>query len=203
MFQAIERLLEGRFQKSTEVTRSRDLEFNSPGVRLGRESELYRACYYEFPTTVIAANLAKILKSIVPSDFVIGDEDNEGDLQFRLIRVPNDPEECKRRIEEIAENGSDRTDPDFESLCSFIYRAVAPAAGVTPLDVFDCYGSQNFFSVAKRRFRPRFVGSPDPNVILVYDAKTENGIRQIVSFEYTFKNLSQKYKALLAIIGLK
>ena len=86
------------------------------------------ASYFEFSEDELYQKIEQILTSIAPPNFIVGDFSRlhqEGDLGIRVIRLPDDSEERKRRVAEIAENGCDRTDPTHRGKATFIYDIMA------------------------------------------------------------------------------
>lgn len=158
----------------------------------------YRAPYLEFSGPEFAQNYTQILKRLVPEDYDIGSEDRIGDLAIRYISLPNNLIEREERIEEIAMAGTDRTDPGYESEFDILYQEAAEQAGVQPLDVMDLIHDITFHQWMKDGRLTTFGG----NTILVFDKKSSFGVREIDIAEWTFKDLEQKRRALLAIIGL-
>ncbi|MCK4429587.1 MAG: hypothetical protein KAU95_04370, partial [Candidatus Aenigmarchaeota archaeon] len=69
--------------------------------------------YYEFSRNAFfqsSDTASEHLKRILPIDFYHGDENDLGDVGYRLIKIPDNREERKSRIAEILSNGKDRTD---------------------------------------------------------------------------------------------
>lgn len=159
--------------------------------------------YHAIPRDEFFASLDKYLIALVPSGFRLGSADKVGDIRFRLTSLPNNHAERQTRIEEILKKGTDRTDPNIASTYDSIYRRAANMAGCDPLDVFDCLSSPSFYRRAESgHFAPDAPLHMGGNVILIYDALKDSGIRQIYGPEYTFKDPKQREKAILAIIGL-
>lgn len=159
--------------------------------------------YIEVSRTEFASNIDQTLQGVVPPEFNIVSEDDLGDLRFRFFNLPDNPGERQQVLEAIRVKGTDRIDASLRSRYDALYEAAARKAGIDPIDVFDTMNA-----IDLRRNAPAIANPPDvthlgANALLVYDGKTQNGIRQITAREYTFKNLTKRQEALLAIIGFK
>src|SRR3989337_2174271 len=74
---------------------------------------------------------------------------------------------------------------------------------IPALDIFDCMSSATFVSTIRQGGRVSRMFEGGANAFLVYDGKTDNGIRCLPSVhEYTFKTPSQRQSALPAIVGV-
>lgn len=157
--------------------------------------------YLEVPRAEFVINLDQILRSFTPANLDIGNEDDLGDLKFRLFSLPVDPDERQKVIKKIQSTGTDRIDASFQSRYDSLYKTAAEEAGVDPMDVFDVMNG-----IDLRRYIPTIMNPPDndthlsSNALLVYNAKY---LRQLKAREYTFEDLSQRQESLLAIIGFK
>lgn len=166
-------------------------------------SEAYSAPYLEISREEFVRNIDKILKGVASPELNIGSEDDPGDLKFRFFNLPEDPQERERVIKEIQVKGTDRIDPSVKSRYDIFYQRAAEKAGVDPMDILDVKNGRDL-----RNDLPTIINPPDvthlaSNALLVYDGKSPTGIRVIDVREHTFKDLSQRQKALLAIIGFK
>lgn len=171
-------------------------EKTSPADRLGAQ-------YLEISRAEFAGNVDQILGTVVPPGLNTGSEDDPGDLKFRFFNLPDDPQKRAKVIQQIQARGTDRLDPSVTSRYDILYQTAAKKAGVDPLDVMDVMNGADL-----RRYLPTIINPPDvthlaSNALLVYDGKTSTGLRPIDAREYTFKDASQRQKALLAIIGFK
>lgn len=156
-------------------------------------------------------NLQQFLSVLFPEDLTTDD------LVFRFIKIPENSQKRKKRIEDIIDNGTDRTSRwhlNNFSLLSLIgreYKDEAQQAGVRPQDMIFGVSGDYFqqliqrvgFIAACKVYHYYIGGSEQPNAILVYDAKTMNGLRLVEKTVYTFNNPSQKQKALLGVIAIK
>lgn len=156
--------------------------------------------YYEYEWNKFTADVESIIRSIIPSYLAIGGLSHDGDVAFRGIVLPKNPELRAKRIKMITDAGGDRTNPNYRSRAEAFYIEAAKTAGVNPIDVFDCQTGSWFL-----RDLPYSLGKGVGiygNSILIYDLKSPTGIRYIEGFEYTFKDLNKKSEALIAIIGI-
>lgn len=142
---------------------------------------------------------------------------DRGDLIFRFVFLPDDPDERAKRIIEISKAGTDRTDPHYpkERLVLDRYTGTAEWAGVNPIDLIDCLKSSEFYSFLGdgreedgpqplSYFLSKQVSSePKDQALLVFDGKTEDGVKLVRKPEYIFRNPQHKNKALLGVITVK
>lgn len=180
----------------------------SPESAQEKKNEQYKAPYYEFSSEELVANLQGIFHRIVPSEFDVGDEDRAGGIRVRRFNLPTDPEERKKRIDEIQTNGTDRTETTVDSKFQSTYERVAQKYGLNPNDIFDAdspvllYRNPQWLTHNQNgeNATDHYMNS---NGILIYDAVTEKGIRNLEGPERTFKDLDRRNEALLAIVYIK
>lgn len=165
----------------------------------------YGAPYYEVSPTEIQSNFYQFLRKIVPEGIHIGSVEKAGAIRIRRFKLPDDPKERERRIKEIQEKGTDRTNPVFDT--PYDRRVYIPAArlyNVNPLDIFDTDTPVSLYRhpellVTESTDKSEQIRHTNSNGILIYDSKH---IRQLVGPEYTFMDLQKRNEALLAIIGI-
>lgn len=162
-----------------------------------------QAPYYEFARGEFVPNMEEILRRIIPLEFNIGSEDELGDIRFRFFNLPEDSEEKKQTLDKVREIASDRTNSSIRSMFESLYEKAADKAGVRPIDVMDTMSAVDFRRHSKALLKPSKEVHLGANGLLIYDAKTDKGIINIQGPEYTFKDLNDRKKALLAIIELK
>lgn len=167
------------------------------------QDTLYQAPYFEFSRQEFSANMGTILREIIPDEFNVGGEDSRGDLWFRFFQLPDDSTERSKRIWEIARAGSDRTNGDHVGKFDSLYIRAAREAGVDPMDIIDCMTAADVFRRAAKDALETVTQIFHGNALLIYDGKTDKGLRHVSFPEFTFKNLASRNEALLAIIGLK
>lgn len=170
-----------------------------------KPSEPCRAPYFEISSEDLRADLQARFRQIVPPEISIGDEDNSGGIKIRRFNLPTDPEDRKKRIDEIQRNGTDRTEAAVESKYQRTYERVAQKYGLNPQDIFDADSPVSLYRHPE--LLTTEVKGEDPpahymnsNGLLIYDAVTEKGIRNLDGPARTFKDLSRRNEALLAII---
>lgn len=161
------------------------------------------AQYLEISRAEFVGNVYQILERITPPGLNIGSEDSPGDLRFRLFKLPDNPQERERVIREVQAKGTDRIDPSVKSRYDILYQRAAEKAGIDPMDVIDVMNGMDLRNYLSTILNPSGATYLSSNALLVYDGKSPTGIHPIDIREYTFKDLSQKQRALLAIIGFK
>lgn len=178
------------------------MTFNEEGARPEKIASSYRAPYVEVSKKDFAQDPNSTLRNIVPSEFNLPDKDNFGDIKFRFFDLPEDEAERRRRIEEIQEKGTDRINPQIRSDRQRLYDMAAQKSGVPQLDIFDTMTGWDLLNFARLGFDDTTTHLA-ANGLLVYDKKTEKGIKTITGPESTFKDPNRRNEALLAIIRLK
>ena len=166
-------------------------------------SEGYKATYIELSSDVAFSHELLEVLSFLPNDV------NLADLAFRRIKLPTNPQKRKKRIEEITAKGTDRTRrwhlSNFSiSRVGLQYADASRKVGVKQEDVILCLSGESFQKVVQKTgLRSALNARNQGNAVLVYDTKTENGLKRVSTIEYTFKNLRQKNLALLGIVAIK
>lgn len=173
----------------------------SPDGGVQKEDSSYKAPYIEIAKDDFAKDPNSVLRGIVPTEFNLADEEGPGDLTFRFFDLPEGEEERKKRVAEIQVKGTDRTNPKTRSSREKLYEMAAQKGNVPPLDIFDTMTGWDLQGFAKQGFAATTHLSA--NGLLIYDKKTEKGIKKITGPESTFKDPNRRNEALLGIIGFK
>ncbi|MBU0572128.1 hypothetical protein KKH23_00070 [Patescibacteria group bacterium] len=111
-------------------------------------------------------------------------------FRFRFFHLEENPAERKERLEKISVHGSDRTNPSPKLKTMPGYVSASSASGVEQIYLFDC-GSLPHFS--------QNYSEEKHNALLIYDSAK---ICYVEGVEYTFKDMSDRGRALLAIVAL-
>lgn len=167
----------------------------------------YKAPYYEFTVEEFTTDIVRSFRKLVPDGIDVGNgqEPEKIEIRVRRISLPEDSNLRKARVDEIATAGTDRTDPTITSKYNTNYLRAAAEFNVDPMDIIDAGSPMTLYD------HPEFLKqNPDntshhtsSNGLLIYDVKTEKGLKHLRGPEYTFKDLNRKNEALLAIVYLK
>lgn len=169
----------------------------------------YKASYVEVANDEASSRDLFQLLQFIPEDLKVSD------LAFRVITLPTNIHKRKRRVEKIIQEGTDRTSHfdrtnfwlisgvafGWKTVAS--YRDAARRKGIKPMDIILASEGTYFQKLVGGNGLYNSLGRFNGNAVLVYDAKTQNGVKPLSSIEYTFQNPQEKRIALLGIIAVK
>lgn len=171
----------------------------------------HSASYVELTKDEASSRDLSQLLQFIPEDFEVSD------LAFRVINLPTNIHRRKRRVEEIIQKGTDKTKYFHKTNFWLInemtsgwktpahYTDVARRTGINLMDIIYASDEVYFQKSVRERGLYNSLGIFSGNAVLVYDAKTQSGLKPLSVHEctYTFQNSQQKRIALLGVIAVK
>lgn len=179
------------------------------GIDIGYKAPYKEVDLLSFRQVRVGMDLARefthAVSDLVPhSEFNLGNHQEDGEVAFRFIRLPDDPEGRARKVQKIADRGSDRTNLWQFTNWSLDLFAQTGLVGtiLRPNDYFYAIGSKRMF----RSSIEAMCGHLDANALVIFDAVTPRGVSPCSKPDaypqiFTFEDPSNKHLALLAIVG--
>ncbi len=115
--------------------------------------------------------------------------DHPDNYLFRFFHLEEDPKKRQKRLKKIHKHGSDRTNPKLKPM--HIYEEVASETGIDHLYFFDCASLPHF---------SQYYSKNKHNALLIYDSKKV--YKPVEGLEYTFRDMQNRSKAIIAVVAL-